>query len=132
MSLLLRISLVCALALGFTACARQVPLQTPTFQAATSNEAITAKAIRAAFLKRGWAITRTQPGRMEATYRRGNGPSATVAVSYSGRNVTISYVDSSDLLYGVDSRGQKVIHKTYITWVTNLKNDIQIEIGATL
>lgn len=127
----LLLSLMIVLSFSLGACARAKPLLTPTFETTSGKSDVVARAIRASLLQRGWSIVSDRPGRIEATYRKGNQSSATVAVVYAGRQVTIQHVNSANLLYGVDAGGQPVIHRAYNNWVTFLERDIQSRVAAT-
>jgi hypothetical protein len=68
---------------------------------------------------------------IEAKYTRGNQHAAHIRVSHIGKQVTISHVDSQDMMYS-QGNGSPVIHRWYNTWVTNLERDIQFTIGTGL
>ena len=115
--------------LGAFGCTRTRPMLTPSFEVMSANQSVVAKSVRVALLRRGWSITSDKPGRVEAVYRRGGDTSATIAVTFRGKRVSIEHVSSSNLLLGQDPSGAQVIHRSYNNWVTYLERDIQTEIA---
>ena len=115
-------------ALSAIACTRLQPLQVPTFQVATSDQAKIQESIRQALLDRHWSILARRADGFDAEYKRTPDQSAKIRVTHSGNKVTIQYLDSSDLEHTV-TNGVPEIHKRYNGWVNNLERDIQVEVG---
>jgi caspase domain-containing protein len=93
------------------------------------------KAIQAGAYKKGWKTRVVKPGEIEAeivSRKR----MVKVRINYNTKNYSISYLDSKNLKYD----GTK-IHRTYNSWVANLKKNIDAslkmdnsnaQIGTTL
>jgi hypothetical protein len=75
---------------------------------------------------RHWILVNRQPGTIVLKYSPTQEFSATVSVAYDAHAVSIDYVDSVNLKYGVEN-GQRMIHHNYNRWVYNLANDVGIE-----
>ena len=90
------------------------------------SDAAVAQAIRLGVAKRGWVITRQDPGYMEATLHL-RSHVATIGLNYDVRQITIHYVSSENLDYEVE-KGVTYIHRNYLKWVGNVVHDINIEL----
>ncbi len=112
-------------------CTRLQPVVTPTLQVQASNQRTIHEAIQRALLQRRWIILGQTPDSFDATYTRGGTATGKIRVTHRGSTVTIAYLDSANLDYTQES-GVPEIHKTYNNWVTNLQQDIQVEVGRTL
>lgn len=104
--------------------AHATPLQDPDpvmVPAGLSPDAV-AKAIRLGSVKRGWMITRDDPGRMEATLHV-RVHTVKVGIDYDTQAVRIQYISSENMEYA-EKNGQQHIHGNYNKWVRNLAVDI--------
>lgn len=81
------------------------------------------KAVKAALLGRGWAVTGDQAGSVAAQLN-GNDYVAKIRVDYDTTDVRIHYVDSTNLKYEVKPDGSKLIHRNYMGWMKYLSQDI--------
>ncbi len=80
------------------------------------------QAIKQALMYRNWAISKQQPGHMDAIlYLRGN--EAHIRIDYDRAQVRISYVDSRGL-DAASEDGVQQIHGRYLTWIESLTGDI--------
>jgi hypothetical protein len=79
------------------------------------------KSIIVAGSKRGWVMTKAGEGHMIGTLNV-RVHMVQVDVKYNTHSFTIAYRNSTNLDYN-PQRG--TIHRSYNTWITNLKNDIQ-------
>ncbi len=104
---------------------RQTPLVNPPAIAVTGkiSSSQVLKAIRMAFVHRGWTITNVKPGEVDSTLSVRDHV-AKVAINYSSTLVRINHVDSTNLKYQ-KKNGTAYIHKNYLGWVENLSRDIQ-------
>lgn len=107
------------------------PMMSPSFQSPTSDQKRIHEAVRRALVKRSWVILKNTPNSFEARYNKGGATYGTVRIVHSGRDVSISYVDSLGLKYQDSPTGPK-IHRAYNNWVTNLERDIQVNLGSGL
>ena len=124
------VALAVALLLELPACnsSRVAPLQRSTTVVAnvgTSSEQQTAHAIEGALAKRNWQVVTKTPGRYVAKLDE-RAHQVTINVDYSPQGITISYVDSANLLYSRAADGQETIHRKYETWIKNLAADIRV------
>jgi len=85
----------------------------------------TAKGIMAAGAKQGWTMAVQTQGHIVATLvlRR---HTAAVDIFYSTSSYSILYKDSSNLKYDAT---RKTIHANYTSWIQNLHDAIQKELG---
>jgi hypothetical protein len=104
--------------------ARQVPLADPaplTVPAGLKVEQV-ARAIKAALVGRTWTVTQEEPGRIVSTLRLRE-HMAKIEIAYDLSAVTVRYLESGELLYA-EKKGQRLIHRNYLSWIQNLVNDI--------
>jgi hypothetical protein len=80
------------------------------------------KSIKAGLYGRGWAVALEEPGHMESTLNLRDHV-ARIDIKYDSRQITIAYLDSSNLDYK-NVRGTRYIHPNYLNWINYLKNDI--------
>lgn len=111
-------------ALVFLMGARQVPLTDPDPIAVPAGLKIdqVTKAIKAALVGRTWAVTQEDAGHIVSTLHLRE-HMAKIDIVYDAQTVTIKYLDSGELMYA-DKKGQRVIHRNYLTWIQNLVNDM--------
>lgn len=112
-------------ALVFMMGARQVPLVDPqpiAVPAGLKLEQVT-KAIKAALVGRTWGITSEEAGHIVSTLNLRE-HMAKIDIAYDTQTIRIKYLDSGELMYA-DKKGQRVIHRNYLTWIQNLVNDIR-------
>lgn len=93
------------------------------------------KAVKGGLIGRGWAVTAEQADGVDATLT-GNDYTAKIHVAFDTKQVSIRYVDSSNLKYEVKKNGQRMIHTNYMGWMRYLSDDIGrnlqlISAGAT-
>lgn len=128
---LLSIALLLAVGVNVTGCNNLRPVSTPSFQVATSDQKRVHEAVRQALVQRRWSIIAQRPDGFDAEYQRSADMRAKVRVTHAGDKVSIAYLDSSNLGYGIAETGPE-IHKRYNAWVANLERDIQVQIGKML
>lgn len=71
---------------------------------------------------RGWDITAATPGHIDATLHAREHMAA-IRIAYDERQVTFSYVDSSNLEYVVEN-GVASVHHNYYNWINYLGSDV--------
>ena len=84
--------------------------------------------IRNALKRYEWIVESDKPGMMVAKQMR-RSHMAKVKITYNSKKVNVEYVNSDNLNYSVDEEGNKRIHGTYNTWVTNLERAIASEVS---
>jgi hypothetical protein len=82
-------------------------------------------AIRSALVRRGWGITKQEPGDIQAMLSKAGSWSVKIDIPYSNNTITINYLDSQNLDYGDTPEGGHVIHRNYNRWMAYLVQDIQ-------
>ena len=92
------------------------------------SDAAVAKAIRLGVAQRGWVVTRSDPGYMEATLHL-RSHVATIGLRFDTSQIEIHYVSSDNLDYEVE-KGVPHIHGNYLKWVNNVVHDINIQLLA--
>lgn len=81
------------------------------------------KQIKKAFVGRNWTVEKVEDGSVKGTlYLRTH--VARVAANYDKELVTFTYISSENLDYK-EKNGKRMIHKNYLSWVTNVRNDLQ-------
>lgn len=90
-----------------------------------SDQAV-AKAVKLGVLKRGWMVTREEPGYMEATLHL-RVHMAKIGINYDQKAVTIRYLESQNLDYEV-KKDVRYIHGNYLKWINNVARDISIQL----
>jgi len=110
------------LALPFGAQARGArPLVEPSpvlVPSGTSLDGV-AKTIKLAMADRGWTVGKETPGYIEANLAV-RVHRLRIGIQYDASRITIKYIDSAELKYGVDKQGRPVIHPKYMGWTQNL------------
>jgi hypothetical protein len=96
-----------------------VPLVRPASPAAQEN------AIEVALVTRHWAVVRKTPGRYVARLNE-RVHEVVINIDYDPSGITMTYVDSKQLLYQRDVSGQETIHRKYNTWIKNLAEEIRM------
>jgi hypothetical protein len=111
-------------ALVFLMGGRQVPLTDPEPIAVPAGLRVeqVAKAIKAALVGRTWGVTLEEPGHIVSTLKLRE-HMAKIDIAYDVQTIRIKYLDSGELMYA-DKKGQRVIHRNYLTWIQNLVNDM--------
>lgn len=80
------------------------------------------KQIKKAFVGRNWTIEKEEKGSIKATlYLRSH--IARVAADYSADEVTLTYLSSENLNFK-EKKGKRFIHKNYLTWIQNVRTDL--------
>jgi hypothetical protein len=95
--------------------------------AGLSDKAV-AKAVRVGVSQRGWAITKEEPGYMEATLHLRT-HMARIGITYDTRQVKIRYLESENLDYTMKN-GVPQIHRNYLSWISNVVLDINVQLQA--
>ena len=104
------------------------PVDTP---AALSQPEVT-NVVRKTLIRRGWQLTSDSGDEISATL---NVRTHTLKLKFdmAGKQIRIRYVDSTNLDYKLNSKGEPTIHKKYSGWVNNLITAFQQEMQlATL
>jgi hypothetical protein len=99
------------------------PIRVP---AGLSEKAVT-QAVRVGVAKRGWIVTRQDPGYLEATLHRRT-HMAKIGISYDTESVRIKYLESTNLDYEVKKDGPH-IHGNYLKWIDNVVRDIAVQLN---
>jgi len=94
------------------------------------SDAAVTKAIRLSVAKRGWVITRDDPGYMEATLHA-RIHVAKISLKYDTAQIAIHYLSSENLEYETHG-GKTYIHGNYLKWVNNLVHDINVQMAAVM
>jgi len=79
------------------------------------------RAIKEAGTRRGWIMETAEPGHIVALIRVRQ-HMAQVDIRFDRQRFSINYRNSENLHYNA---ARSTIHRSYNTWVTNLRNDIQ-------
>lgn len=80
------------------------------------------KQIKKAFVGRNWTIEKEENGSIKATlYLRSH--VARVAADYTKDQVNLTYISSENLNYK-ERKDKRLIHKNYLTWIQNVRNDL--------
>ncbi|MCT6698253.1 hypothetical protein [Rheinheimera sp. 4Y26] len=113
-----------ALALALTAC-QSTPLQQVYTDPVPYNltEPQLEQAILQAGAGRGWLMTPQGPGKIHAELNIRSHKVIT-SVTYNPQSFSITYVDSVNM----DAKKGK-IHRQYVNWVTNLRQDIRVRMN---
>lgn len=94
----------------------------PVIVPATISEKELIKQIKKAFVGRNWSIEQDEKGSIKATlYLRSH--VARVSADYTKDEVTFTYLSSENLNYK-ERKGKRLIHKNYLTWIQNVRNDL--------
>ena len=104
---------------------RQSPLVDPPPIEVPANITVPniAKAIEISLIRRGWqASNKTADGIDGTLHLREH--TANIHIAYDARQVQIRYVGSTNLKYA-ESKGQRLIHTNYLSWIQNLVVDIK-------
>jgi hypothetical protein len=98
------------------------PVDTP----AMLSELDATNVVRATLVKRGWLLTQDSGNEIIASL---NVRTHMVKVKFvvAERKIRVSYVDSVNLEYQLNSRGEPTIHRKYGGWVQNLITAFQQE-----
>jgi hypothetical protein len=99
------------------------PIRVP---AGLSEKAVT-QAVRVGVAKRGWIVTRQDPGYLEATLHLRT-HMAKIGISYDTESVRIKYLESTNLDYEVKKDGPH-IHGNYLKWIDNVVRDIAVQLN---
>lgn len=124
LTILAAIALVFAVALssGEAEAAKILTIEDAPIEGNLSLSQIKEKIITAG-KKRGWRTKEIAPGHLEAIIHVRT-HMAKVDIKFDQKSYSISYKDSTNL----DHKPGK-IHRAYNNWVTNLNNDIQLELS---
>jgi hypothetical protein len=95
-----------------------------------SGKPATAEEIKRAFMvggaRRGWNCVDNGPDKMVCTVLVRT-HTLVMDLAYEPGKYTLKYKDSINLDYK-DEAGKKTIHRAYISWNTNLMNDVRAEL----
>lgn len=92
------------------------------------SEKDVSQAVRMGVSKRGWIVTRQDPGYVEATLHLRT-HMAKIGISYDTQSVRIRYLDSTNLDYEVKKDGPH-IHGNYLKWINNVVSDISVQLNV--
>lgn len=81
------------------------------------------KQIKKAFVGRNWTVEKVEDGSVKGTLHI-RSHVARVAANYDKELVTFTYISSENLDYK-EKKGKRLIHKNYLSWVANVRNDLQ-------
>lgn len=86
------------------------------------SEKVLVKTIKKAFIGRNWMVEKEEDGKITAIlYVRSH--SARVVASYTAEQVQLSYMSSENLDYS-EKKGKRFIHKNYLSWIENVRQDL--------
>jgi len=85
------------------------------------------QAVRVGVAKRGWIVTRQDPGYLEATLHL-RSHVAKIGITFDTQSVRIKYLESTNLDYVVKKDGAH-IHANYLKWVENVVRDISVQLS---
>jgi hypothetical protein len=113
------------LAVSLSACQSTVLQKTYSDQIAYNLEQHQVEqAILEAGATRGWMMTPVKPGEINAVLNI-RAHKVVTSITYDAKTFSVNYVDSVNL----NAKNGK-IHRQYVNWVTNLRQDIQIRLNA--
>lgn len=116
------------LVVAAAAYARSNPMMQYNDVTVQSDKPLTLEQVRKVILQaasqRHWTASERDKNRIRLSYARGS-HSAIVDVAYTAKKYSILYVDSANLNYDTKDGGP-VIHPTYNSWVTSLKQGIDL------
>jgi hypothetical protein len=122
----LALSPLVSLALTLAACVTPQPLVTPAPFVAAGTPQETREAIVRALSEGGWGLESERPGAIFARFSQDDW-SMFVEIAYANE-VSIRYVGSVNLRYGIGKDGRPVIHRSYNYRVERLAKVIRTEI----
>lgn len=119
MSCLLSLAPIAHAARGAKPLVEPAPIAVPS--GVTSDQV--SKAIQLALIGRGWTVAKSEPGLIQGhlSLRQHR---LLIGIRYDSSQITMRYIDSSELGYEVRADGTPVIHPKYTTWLQNLSVDI--------
>lgn len=86
------------------------------------------QAILAGAAAKKWTIAQQVDGKLQATLKTGGGKhTIIVLIAYAPTKYSLTYQDSINMNYG-QRDGEPVIHPSYNTWVSELKESIRGEL----
>jgi hypothetical protein len=91
------------------------------------SEMTVTQSIRVGVAKRGWIVSRQQPGQLEATLNL-RSHMAKIGIEHDLQSIRIRYLDSSNLDYEVKKDGAH-IHRNYLNWINNVVQDITVQLN---
>jgi hypothetical protein len=122
------LTVVLGLVVVAAAYARATPMVQYTDVVVQSDKPLTHEQVKKVILQaasqRHWTASERDGGRIRLSYARGKF-NAIVDVTYTTRKYSIVYVDSNNLNYDTRGGGPS-IHPTYNSWVTSLKQGIDL------
>lgn len=96
-----------------------------------SGKPATAGQVRQAFITgtagRGWTYTQAGDGKLLANLVVRNKHTVSAEIVYSGDKFSVTYVGSVNMNYEL-KEGKHIIHPNYNNWVTNMLNDVRVEL----
>jgi len=120
----LKVSIPFLFLVVFAGCTRTLPIHNIENQTVSYNLSLNEveKAILKGGMEKGWTMTVSEPGRIDANIIVRKHKAETV-ISYNEHSYSITYHDSMNLLYDSGK-----IHKSYNKWITYLNQRIQINL----
>lgn len=128
MKIVLRLTAFTALFLLVACAGRLAQLDEPApiiVPSGLSEEQVNDAIIKGLY-RRGWMVSREEPGRIIADLHLRD-HFARINIDYDTSEVVIRYADSRNLDYSVEG-GQKMIHTNFNSWLFNLSGDIRNEL----
>ena len=123
--------LVLAMVLTMMACRKGHMIEPVSYDA--PEQTLTLKQMRGAIARgciaRQWHVAEVDPNTIEATITVRGKHRAVVTIPFTNNHYEIKYKSSANLEYKLKD-GVEYIHPHYISWIRNLDNSIQTEIGA--
>lgn len=92
------------------------------------TEKAVGKSIRTGIAGRGWVVSRSEAGFMEATLNL-RSHMAKVGITYDTKTIQIRYLESTNLDYA-EKKGVRRIHGNYLKWINNMVRDINLQLQA--
>ena len=125
-----RISILClVLALALTSCGRRAPLENVHDAPFNTQQNAQLVEIRDAIIdagrQRGWILMPQGAGVIRGGILVRNKHKVDVEILYDVEKFSIIYLSSKNMNYE-ERDGKPYIHPNYISWINNLKQDIQV------
>lgn len=108
--------------------ARTAPIVDPVsldVQAGLTQKQV-GEAVRQALMERRWLIDTNNPGSIDSTLHVRK-HTVKIHVDFSATKVTFHYVSSENLNYS-EEEGERIIHKSYNSWIDNLVNSTRLQL----
>ena len=124
----IRITALALLALLLPSACSLVPLKMPTPITYTADQGDARTAVLNVLAGRGWVAVSDAHGVIRARLALRKHV-AEVDVRYGNGQISFEHVNSSGLEEGVGTDGEAVIHKNYVSWLENLRMDLEAQLS---